>query len=142
MTQAPLQTLDDHPFSGKMVLVVDDDTRNAFALSALLERGHANIVVVESGPDAIDVLARASQTDIVLLDIAMPVMDGYKTMRAIRTQERFKLPPIIAVTGRDNGERQRCLDAGANDFLPKPVATADLLTVVAPWLTTSRSSSD
>jgi CheY-like chemotaxis protein len=142
MTQAPLQTLDDHPFSGKMVLVVDDDTRNAFALSALLERGHANIVVVESGPDAIDVLARASQTDIVLLDIAMPVMDGYQTMRAIRTQERFKLLPIIAVTGRDNGERQRCLDAGANDFLPKPVATADLLTVVAPWLTTSRSSSD
>jgi CheY-like chemotaxis protein len=116
MTQAPLQTLDDHPFSGKMVLVVDDDTRNAFALSALLERGHANIVVVESGPDAIDVLARASQTDMVLLDIAMPVMDGYQTMRAIRTQERFKLLPIIAVTGRDNGERQRCLDAGANDF--------------------------
>jgi CheY-like chemotaxis protein len=97
--------------------------------------------MVESDPDAIDVLGRASRTNIVLLDIVMPVMDGYETVRAIRTQDRLKELPIIAVTGREDGKRQGCLDVGANDFLPEPVVTADLLAVLGPWLTTSRPTS-
>ncbi len=76
--------------------------------------------------------------DIVLMDIMMPIMDGYDTIRAIRAIERFKTLPIIAVTGKAMaGERQRCLDAGANDYVPKPVDTAELFAALRPWLPTT-----
>jgi CheY-like chemotaxis protein len=134
--------LDSHPFAGKAVLVVDDDFRNAFALTALLERGRAEIAVAESGSAAIQMLEQRRRTDIVLMDIMMPVMDGYETMRVIRSKERFATLPLIAVTGKDaQGERQRCLDAGANDYLAKPVVTAQLLSVIGPWLTNASSNS-
>jgi CheY-like chemotaxis protein len=140
--QRPHNALDDHTFTEKMVLVVDDGSRNAFALSALLERGHADIAVAESGLVATALLERTARTDIVLMDILMPGMDGYETMRAIRTQERFKALPMIAVTGKViDGERQRGLDAGANDFISKPVVTAQLLSAMGPWLTNSASNS-
>ncbi len=127
--------LEDSAIAGTKILVVDDDFRNIFALSALLERGHANVTIAESGADALAALERAPDTDIVLMDIMMPVMDGYDTMRAIRRIERFELLPIIAVTGRVMaGERQRCLDAGASDYVPKPVDTGELLSVLRPWL--------
>jgi signal transduction histidine kinase/HAMP domain-containing protein/ActR/RegA family two-component response regulator len=127
--------LDDHPFAGTTVLVVDDDFRNVFALSALLDRGDAKIAVAENGPDAIAMLEQKPGIDIVLMDIMMPGMDGYATTRAIRTQDRFASLPIIAVTGKVvNGERQRCLDAGANDYVPKPVSTEELLKAIGPWL--------
>ncbi|MDP1795633.1 MAG: response regulator, partial [Acidimicrobiales bacterium] len=110
--------------AGRTVLVVDDDFRNIFAMTALLERGHAIVLTAESGSDAIDILDRTPAVDVVLMDIMMPVMDGYATMRAIREQPRFATLPLIAVTGKSSvGERQRCLDAGANDYVPKPVDT-------------------
>jgi CheY-like chemotaxis protein len=125
-------------FHGTKVLVVDDDFRNIFAMTALLERGHAVVSVAESGTDAIAILSRTSEIDLVLMDIMMPIMDGYATIRAIREIDRYKSLPIIAVTGRVMpGERQRCMDAGANDFVPKPVDTAELLSVLTPWLPTT-----
>jgi signal transduction histidine kinase/HAMP domain-containing protein/ActR/RegA family two-component response regulator len=121
--------------NGAKVLVVDDDFRNLFAMTALLERGHAQVVVAESGEEAIDAIKRLGDVDIVLMDIMMPVMDGYETIRAIRAIERFVSLPIIAVTGRVvPGERQRCLEAGANDFVPKPIDTSELLAALDPWL--------
>jgi CheY-like chemotaxis protein len=127
--------LDHSPLEGAKVLVVDDDFRNIFALSALLERGHAEVVVAENGLDAITALERMSDIDIVLMDIMMPGMDGYETMRAIRLVERFASLPIIAVTGKVvQGERERCIEAGANDYVTKPVDTAELLESVGPWL--------
>jgi signal transduction histidine kinase/HAMP domain-containing protein len=127
--------LDSTVLDGTKVLVVDDDFRNAFALTALLERVHAAVKTAESGPDAIDALERSPDIDIILMDIMMPVMDGYTAIRAIRAHPRFESIPIIAVTGKVvAGERQRCLDAGANDYVPKPVNTAELLESIGPWL--------
>jgi CheY-like chemotaxis protein len=117
------------------VLVVDDDFRNIFAMTALLERGHAEVSVAESGRDALAVLTLKPDIDIVLMDIMMPIMDGYDTIRAIRALPQFSGLPIVAVTGKVMpGERQRCIEAGANDFVPKPVDTAELLAVLGPWL--------
>ncbi len=131
-------SLNDDAFAGSRVLVVDDDFRNIFAMTALLERGQAQVVTAESGPDAIAILEQSaadSAVDLILMDIMMPGMDGYETMRAIRGNDRFKTLPIIAVTGKVmSGERQRCLDAGATDYVPKPVDTAELVAVVGPWL--------
>jgi signal transduction histidine kinase/HAMP domain-containing protein/ActR/RegA family two-component response regulator len=125
--------LDD--LTGTKVLVVDDDFRNVFALTALLERCHVEVCVAESGADAIAILQSQPGIDIVLMDIMMPIMDGYATIRAIRAFDHFKALPIIAVTGKVvPGERQRCLDAGANDFVPKPVNTSELLAALRPWL--------
>jgi signal transduction histidine kinase len=133
--------LDDHPFAHTSVLVVDDDFRNVFALSALLERGDATITAAESGQEAIDLLEQTPDIDIVLMDIMMPGMDGYETIRTIRMLERFKTLPIIAVTGKVvAGERQRCLDAGADDYVPKPVNTDELVAAIGPWLQVSSGS--
>jgi two-component system chemotaxis sensor kinase CheA len=129
------KALDDSPLEGLKVLVVDDDFRNIFALTALLERGQAEVTCAESGPDAISTLERTPGIDIVLMDIMMPVTDGYAAMRAIRALDEFKTLPIIAVTGKVvPGERQRCIDAGADDYVPKPVDSAELLAALGPWL--------
>jgi signal transduction histidine kinase/CheY-like chemotaxis protein/HAMP domain-containing protein len=131
----PQEAPGDGDFDGAKVLVVDDDFRNIFALTALLERGNAIVTVAESGQDALDLLARMPSVDIVLMDIMMPIMDGYATIRAIRADPRFETLPIVAVTGKVMpGERQRCLDAGADDFIPKPIDTAELVGVLRPWL--------
>jgi CheY-like chemotaxis protein len=122
-------------FGGIKVLVVDDDFRNIFAMTALLERGHAQVVAAENGADAIAALQQIPDMDLVLMDVMMPVMDGYTTMRAIRKLPQFQSLPIIAVSGKVMpGERQRCLDAGANDFIPKPVDSAELFAVLECWL--------
>jgi CheY-like chemotaxis protein/HAMP domain-containing protein len=127
----------DADLSGKKILIVDDDYRNVFALSALLERNYAEVIAAESGADALSHLARVPDIDIVLMDIMMPVMDGYETMRSIRAQEHLKTLPMIAVTGKVMaGERQRCIDAGANDYVSKPIDTTALLTVLKWWLGT------
>jgi signal transduction histidine kinase/HAMP domain-containing protein/ActR/RegA family two-component response regulator len=131
-------SLDSFPFAGTKVLVVDDDFRNVFAMTALLERGHAAVVAAESGAEALSALEQAPDVDIVLLDIMMPGMDGYATVRAIRAIEQFKELPVIVVTGKlVAGERQRCLEAGANDFVAKPVDTSQLLAAIGPWLPTT-----
>jgi signal transduction histidine kinase/HAMP domain-containing protein/ActR/RegA family two-component response regulator len=135
--------LDESPFEGTNVLLVDDDFRNVFALTALLERGRANVTSAESGPEALAILERGAEIDIVLMDIMMPVMDGYAATRAIRELDRCSDLPIIAVTGKVvPGERERCLDAGANDYVPKPVDTVDLLAALGPWLATAKPSAD
>jgi signal transduction histidine kinase/CheY-like chemotaxis protein/HAMP domain-containing protein len=128
----------EHPagvdLAGMKALVVDDDFRNIFALTTLLERCHLEVVSAESGEEGIAMLQQTTDINIVLMDIMMPVMDGYATMRAMR-----KLPggdlPIVAVTAVvDAGERQRCLDAGASAYVTKPVDTAGLLIVLGEWL--------
>ena len=131
----PSDSSDPAALDGTSVLVVDDDFRNLFALTALLERNHATVTIAESGAEALAVLERAPQIDIVLMDIMMPGMDGYETIRAIRALEHLRALPIIAVTGKVvSGERERCLAAGANDYVPKPVDTADLFAALGPWL--------
>jgi CheY-like chemotaxis protein len=126
---------DDHPYAGLTVLVVDDDYRNVFALTALLERGEATVAVAESGQNAISVLETMPSINLVLMDIMMPGMDGYATTRAIRKVDKFVGLPIIAVTGKvSSGERQRCLEAGTNDYVPKPVNSSELLAAIGPWI--------
>jgi signal transduction histidine kinase/HAMP domain-containing protein/ActR/RegA family two-component response regulator len=132
----------DDAFAGTRFLVVDDDPRNIFAMTALLERSQANVTVAESGTEALKILDEAPDFDLVLMDIMMPGMDGYEAIQAIRAIDRFKHLAIVAVTGKVmGGERQRCLDAGANDYVPKPVDTDELVAAIGPWLaTTTRSS--
>ncbi len=131
------QRSDGPDLKGTKVLVVDDDLRNSFALSALLERANAEVIVVESGAEAIATLEVSADVDMVLMDIMMPVMDGNETTRAIRAVDSLKTLPIIAVTGKVvPGERERCLDAGANDFVAKPVEPDALLSVMRSWLRT------
>jgi signal transduction histidine kinase/HAMP domain-containing protein/ActR/RegA family two-component response regulator len=129
------KALDERPFTGVTVLVVDDDFRNVYALTAMLERGGAEVVPAGSGPDAIARLTLAHDIDLVLMDIMMPGMDGYEATRAIRTIDGCASVPILAVTGKVmDGERERCLAAGANDYVPKPVDTRGLLAAIGPWL--------
>ncbi|HXQ62646.1 MAG TPA: response regulator [Acidimicrobiales bacterium] len=131
----------DSAIDGTRILVVDDDFRNVFALSALLERSHADVVVAESGAEALAALERTPEIDIVLMDIMMPAVDGYDTIRAIRADDRFARLPIIAVTSKVMaGERQRCIEAGANDYVPKPVDTAELLAALRPWVPVTAAS--
>jgi CheY-like chemotaxis protein len=104
------------------VLVVDDDIRNIFAMTTLLERGKLEVISAEGGEEALTLLGRAPDTDIVLVDIMMPVMDGYATMRAMRKLPGGERLPIVAVTAKVGpGERQRCMEAGASAYVPKPV---------------------
>ena len=121
--------------AGTTVLVVDDEYRNIFALTALLERGGIEVVAAESGAAALAILDENSAIDIVLMDIMMPVMNGYESMTAMRDRPDCAEMPIVAVTGRVvNGERERCLEAGASDYIPKPVNTAELLAALSEWL--------
>jgi signal transduction histidine kinase/HAMP domain-containing protein/ActR/RegA family two-component response regulator len=127
--------IDDHPLAGTTVLVVDDDFRNVFAMTALLERGRAEVLVAENGVDAIALIEGRPDIDLVLMDIMMPGMDGYTAMRTIRALGRFDTLPIIAVTGNVvAGERERCREAGANGYVPKPVNIVELLDAFQPWL--------
>jgi CheY-like chemotaxis protein len=127
--------LDSGGLQGTKFLVIDDDARNTYAMRALLEGRRAAVVVAASGRDGLLQLAKTPGIDIVLMDIMMPDMDGYETIRILRTIDRFKTLPIIAVTGKVvDGERERCLAAGANGYVPKPVDPSHLFTVVGPWL--------
>ena len=127
--------LEENTFGGAKVFLVDDDFRNIFALKALLERGGAVVTFAENGADAVEMIKGRDPVDIVLMDIMMPGMDGYATIRAIRKLDGCKDLPIVAVTAKVMvGERQRCLDAGANDYVPKPVNIAELAAAISPWL--------
>ena len=138
LAPTPPDPVQDSAIEGRRILVVDDDYRNSFALSALLERGRATVVVAESAAAAIATLETAPDIDIVLMDIMMPDMDGYDAIRAIRELDSCDEIPIIAVTGKLlPGERQRCIDAGANDYVTKPVDAADLLAALRLWLPTT-----
>ena len=114
---------------------MDDDIRNIFALTSVLERQKMEVLSAENGQDAIEKLQTTAGIDIVLMDIMMPDMDGYDTMRAIRKIDRFKSLPIIAVTAKAmKGDREKTLQAGAWDYLSKPVDTDQMLSVLRAWL--------
>jgi CheY-like chemotaxis protein len=119
----------------KKVLVVDDDVRNLFALTAVFERSNITVVTAESGREALEILNKDKGIDIVLMDIMMPEMDGYETIQIIRKEPRNKGLPIIAVTAKAMiGDRQKCIASGASDYITKPVKTDQLLSLMRVWL--------
>ncbi|HVZ44991.1 MAG TPA: response regulator, partial [Ramlibacter sp.] len=123
------------PLTGKRVLIVDDDMRNIFALATVLEEHGMDIVWADNGREAINRVANDSNIQVVLMDIMMPEMDGMATMKEIRKLPQGKNLPMIAVTAKAmKGDREKCIEAGAWDYLSKPVNTQDLLTVLRAWL--------
>jgi CheY-like chemotaxis protein len=125
----------DEDIVGRTVLLVDDDARNVFALSSVLERRGMNVVTATTGREAIESLESTPDVSIVLMDIMMPEMDGYQTMQAIREQPNWRRLPIIALTAKAmKGDREKCLQAGASDYLAKPVNTEQLLAALRMWL--------
>ena len=125
----------DEDLVGRTVLVVDDDVRNIFALSSVLERRGMRVLTATTGNEAIKHIESNPDIAIVLMDIMMPEMDGYETMRQIRRQPEFRTLPILALTAKAmKGDREKCLDAGASDYLAKPVNTEQLLSALRSWL--------
>jgi CheY-like chemotaxis protein len=125
----------DTVLAGRKVLIVDDDIRNIFAMTSMLETHAMEVYSAENGKDGIEKLQATEGVDIVLMDIMMPDMDGYDTIRAIRGIPAFRSIPIVAVTAKAmKGDREKCIEAGAWDYLPKPVAPDQLLTVFRTWL--------
>ncbi len=125
----------DEALAGRKVLVVDDDVRNIFALSSMLERRGMSVLTAGTGREAIKVLESTRDVAIVLMDIMMPEMDGYETMQVIRQSAAFQRLPIIALTAKAmKGDREKCLEAGASEYLAKPVNTDQLLSVLRMWL--------
>jgi CheY-like chemotaxis protein len=121
--------------AGRKVLVVDDDIRNIFAMTTILEPFQMNVLSAETGREAIDALQNTPDVDVVLMDIMMPDMDGYDTMRAIRRSAKFRALPIIALTAKAmKGDREKCIEAGASDYISKPVDSQQLLGLLRLWL--------
>jgi CheY-like chemotaxis protein len=135
--QRMIETLhqSDQPLQDRKVLVVDDDIRNIFALNSLLERHKMAVISATNGQDAINLVESTDDLALVLMDVMMPEMDGYETMRRIRNNPKFRLLPIIALTAKAmKGDREKCLEAGASDYVAKPVNTEQLLSLVRMWL--------
>jgi HAMP domain-containing protein/CheY-like chemotaxis protein/signal transduction histidine kinase len=125
----------DEALVGKTVLLVDDDARNIFALSSVLERRGMHVLTATTGNEAIALVESIPDLAIVLMDIMMPEMDGYQTMQVIRSKPEFPRLPIIALTAKAmKGDREKCIDAGASDYLAKPVNTEQLLSALRMWL--------
>jgi CheY-like chemotaxis protein len=128
-------TTSDDDLVGRTVLLVDDDARNIFALSSVLERRGMRVLTATTGHEAIALIESTPELALVLMDIMMPQMDGYQTMAAIREQPAFRRLPIIALTAKAmKGDREKCLEAGASDYLAKPVNTEQLLSALRIWL--------
>jgi CheY-like chemotaxis protein len=135
--QRMLQRLNDsdEDLVGRSVLVVDDDARNIFALSSVLERRGMRVVTATTGKEAIEIVESDPAIAIVLMDIMMPEMDGYQTIQEIRSRPRFRRLPIVALTAKAmKGDSEKCLEAGASDYLAKPVNTEQLLLALRMWL--------
>lgn len=129
----------DSVFRGKKVMVVDDDMRNVFALSKVLKDHGMEVIKAENGKNALEQLAKEPGIQLVLMDIMMPEMDGYEAMRRIRQQGIFRDLPIIALTAKAmKDDKQKCIDAGANDYIPKPVDVERLLTLMRVWLSKNK----
>ena len=125
----------DEDLKDRQVLVVDDDVRNIFALGSVLERHGMSVATAGNGQEAIEKVGSDLDIDLVLMDIMMPGMDGYDTIRAIRASPELMALPIIALTAKAmKGDREKCLQAGASDYIAKPVNTNQLLSLVRLWL--------
>jgi len=140
MTDAQRQVLEgvrlsDSTLANRKALVVDDDLRNIFALTSVLEHHDLKVIHAENGRAGIDLLRKTPDVDIVLMDIMMPEMDGYETMRAIREIPMFRNLPIIALTAKAmKGDRDKCIEAGASDYIAKPVDLEQLFAVLRVWI--------
>ncbi|WOD41804.1 response regulator [Nodosilinea sp. E11] len=127
----------DSVLAGKKVLIIDDDVRNVFALTSLLEQYEIEVVFAENGRDGIATLQAHPDVNLVLMDVMMPELDGYETTRLIRQQDQFRSLPIIALTAKAmQGDREKCIEAGASDYITKPIDTDQLLTLLRLWLYT------
>jgi CheY-like chemotaxis protein len=125
----------DEDLIGRTVLLVDDDARNIFALSSVLERRGMRVLTATTGNEAISILQSTPEVSIALMDIMMPEMDGYQTMQEIRKDAKLRRLPIIALTAKAmKGDREKCVAAGASDYLAKPVNTEQLLAALRTWL--------
>lgn len=125
----------DKVFEGRKILLVDDDVRNIFALTSALEHKGAVVVIGRNGHEAIDKLNEVEDIDLVLMDVMMPEMDGYEATALIRQDPRWKKLPIIAVTAKAmKDDQERCLAAGSNDYLAKPIDLDRLFSLIRVWL--------
>jgi CheY-like chemotaxis protein len=132
-------TVGDAPLHGKKVLVVDDDIRSGFALTSMLELHGMKVIYAENGREGLERLQQHANTDLVLLDIMMPEMDGYETARAIRAMPRFEHLPIISLTAKAlKGDREKAMEAGASDYIAKPVDVDELVAMMRNWLAPTR----
>jgi CheY-like chemotaxis protein len=120
---------------GRKALVVDDDARNIFALTTVLENHEMEVLSATNGRQAIDIIKADPDLSVVLMDIMMPDMDGYETLREIRKIPKFRSLPILALTAKAmKGDREKCLEAGASDYIAKPVNTDQLVSLLRVWL--------
>jgi CheY-like chemotaxis protein len=125
----------DENLVGRKVLLVDDDIRNIFALSSVLERHGMRVMTASTGREAVELIDATPDISIVLMDIMMPEMDGYETIHQIRRNAALRRLPIVALTAKAmKGDREKCMEAGASDYIAKPVDTEQLLTVLRMWL--------
>jgi CheY-like chemotaxis protein len=122
-------------FIDKKILLVDDDSRNVFALSKILNDRGMVVIKAENGKYALEELNNHPDIDLVLMDIMMPELDGYDAMRQIRSQKKYQSLPMIALTAKAmNNDKQKCIDAGANDYIAKPIDVERLLSLMRVWL--------
>ena len=129
--------------AGTRLLIVDDDIRNIYSLASVLEANGAEVLPAESGAEGIAILEKNPDIDVALIDIMMPEMDGYETMRRIRANPRLAAIPLISVTAKAmKGDRQKCLDAGASDYIAKPVDIDLLLALLRVWIGRSKAGVD
>jgi CheY-like chemotaxis protein/HAMP domain-containing protein len=139
----PRVPLADVHLDNRRILLVDDDMRTVYALSALLRAKGAEVLTADTGRAALEVLGEHPDTEGVLMDVMMPEMDGYEAMRRIRQDARFERLPVIALTAKAmRGEREKCIEAGASDYLTKPIDADQLLTMLQAWLAESQSDAD
>jgi HAMP domain-containing protein/CheY-like chemotaxis protein/signal transduction histidine kinase len=125
----------DPVLAGKKALIVDDDMRNIYALTSLLERHKMKVLYAESGAEGIDILRQSQDIDVVLMDVMMPEMDGYEAMRRIRSMDEYKNLPMIALTAKAmKGDREKCMEAGASDYITKPIDAQQLVSLLRVWL--------
>jgi len=119
----------------RKALVVDDDARNIFALTTVLENHEMEVLSATNGRQAIEIIKNEPELSVVLMDIMMPEMDGYETLREIRKMPKFRSLPILALTAKAmKGDREKCLEAGASDYIAKPVNTDQLISLLRVWL--------
>jgi hypothetical protein len=125
----------DPVLAGKKILVIDDDVRNIFSLTSVLERRAMQVVFAENGQEGLELLKNTTDLDAILVDVMMPGMDGYETMQEIRKMPQYKKTPIIALTAKAmKGDREKCIEAGASDYISKPANVDRLISILRVYL--------